>query len=64
MFELKLFLSTERVEFTYVLEQIYEVLAVFGGLMSSFMIGFKILGSVVNVNMILANSIELLYLVD
>ena len=57
-------MSVERVEFTYVLEQIYEVLAVFGGLMSSFMIGFKILGSVVNVNMILANSIELLYLVD
>ena len=32
--------------------------------MSSFMIGFKILGAMLNVNMILANSIELLYLVD
>jgi len=32
--------------------------------MSSFMIGFKIMGSILNVNMILANSIELLYLVD
>jgi len=32
--------------------------------MSSFMIGFKIMGTILNVNMILANSIELLYLVD
>ena len=64
MFELKLFLSVERIEFHYILQQIYEVLAVFGGLMSSFMIGFKIMGTILNVNMILANSIELLYLVD
>lgn len=64
MFELKLFMSNNRIEFTYTFQAIFEVLAVFGGLMSSFMIGFKILGAVLNINMILANSVELLFLVD
>tara|TARA_B110000285_G_C14808829_1_gene460995 strand:- start:159 stop:446 length:288 start_codon:yes stop_codon:yes gene_type:complete len=36
----------------------------FGGLLSSVMIAFKVLGHLVNKNVILANSIEDLYLID
>jgi small nuclear ribonucleoprotein (snRNP)-like protein len=64
MFEIKLFLSTERNEFNYELQQYADIFALFGGFFSSLMIIFRLVGFLLNMNMILANSIELLYLVD
>ena len=64
MFESKVSLSDRRVEYRFIPEQYIDVLALFGGLLSSVMVGFKIMGTFVNKNVILANSIEDLYLVD
>jgi hypothetical protein len=48
MIEIKLYLSNERNEFEYHIEQFITVLSTFGGLMSTIIVLFKIIASTIN----------------
>jgi len=64
MIDFQIFLSNNKTQLRFVLQNVTDVLALFGGLMSSIMGLFAVVSQKANYKMLLAKQLEILYLVD